>query len=336
MTLSFIDDAPDAPDAVNALLYGPPGAGKTAGACSSPGPILYLNAEGPNALAFGRKIARGRGTTIHEVRVDPKAGGMRKALTEIVAHVRSGGEPVCRTLVVDTVGRIREGLINELVQRGSKNTLQQFGQVNEHLSSFVQALRDLPVNLVLLAHESVEDSDGDRIVRPMIGGQQAEMIPAEVDVVAYCSALREGDKVEYVAQFVESKGRRAKDRSGGLGLYAPIDLSVWFSTFREALGAPVGGEQPLPESETEPDRIDAERVEALTAALRELQVKRGTARSWLIEAGCESVPTDLQAAIAGLTPEQADVLQNHVDNVRADLEAATAEEPAVEPQGAAA
>lgn len=332
MTLSFAEQEA-VPTVVNVLLYGPPGAGKTAGACSAPGPILYVNAEGPNALAFGRKVARDRETEIHEVRINPKGGGTRQALSEVVAHVKSGAEPRCLTVVVDTVGRIREGLINELVQRGSRNTLQQFGQVNEHLATFVQSLRDLPVNLVVLAHESVEDSDGDRIVRPMIGGQQAEMIPADVDIVAYCSALREGDKVEYVGQFVESKGRRAKDRSGGLGLYAPIDLSAWFHMFREALG----GDPDEPQTALEPvERVDDELATALISSLRELKVKRGTARSWLIDAGCESVPADLEQAIKGLTPSQAEDLLDRLDNLRADLAAAEDAEPAAEPEGAAA
>ena len=58
------------PSTVNVLLYGPAGAGKSTAAASAPGPVMFINLEGPNALHYARKSAREAGTEVLEVRVD--------------------------------------------------------------------------------------------------------------------------------------------------------------------------------------------------------------------------------------------------------------------------
>lgn len=254
--LNFIEES-IAPEHFNVLLYGPPGSGKSTAAATAPGPILWLNAEGGNALAFARKVARERGTSIFEVRIDAKnrTPGVKQTLDEAYLHVKNGRAPEPQTVVVDTVGKLREALAEQIAGKGHP-TIQQWGDISQALGGFVKALRDLPVNLILLAHEDVsDDADAGRIVRPMIGGKQTELIPGEVDVVAYCGAVRGDDgTVRYVAQLVESKGRRAKDRSGGLGNTRDLDLSEWLSTFRSALGA-----EPVPWEE----KADGEPQETL-------------------------------------------------------------------------
>lgn len=229
--------APPAPDTVNLLAYGPPGSGKTTFAATAPGPVLVVNAEGPGALSYARKTAAERGTEIHEVRLDPLVP-VRNTLLQVVQHLRSGADPVPRTVVVDTLGKVRDMLVDQIVEKGTRNSLPQYGQVADILGKFVGVLRDLPVNVVLIAHEDVADGDqGDRIVRPLIGGQLTEKIPGEVDVVAYCGAVRDDSAgtVRYVGQLVEGRGRRAKDRSGGLGTSRDLDLSEWLEAYRAAL-----------------------------------------------------------------------------------------------------
>lgn len=231
----FFAAAPEAPEHINVLLYGPPGSGKSTAAATAPGPILWVNAEGPNALAYARKTAAERGTQILEVRLE-RGQDIRQTLHDVLAHVRSGADPVPQTVVVDTIGKVREGLIKQLVSPGAKNSLQQFGEVARVLGEFVRFLRDEPVNLVVLAHREVADADGgDRIVRPLIGGALTESVPADMDIEAFCARITVEDEPRYVGQFVEERGREAKDRSGGLGKWRELDLGEWFVAFRDAL-----------------------------------------------------------------------------------------------------
>ena len=248
--LTFVE-APPVPEHVNVLAYGPPGAGKSTFAATSPGPILWVNAEGPGALAYARKTAAQRGTEILEVRLD-ESQPVRDVLREVIRYVRSTpeGQPRPSTVVVDTIGKVRDLLIAQIVKPGSSQSLRQFGQVADVVGRFVAALRDLPVNLVLIAHEDVADAEGgDRIVRPLIGGKLTEQIPGEVDIVTYCGVARdEQGRARYMGQLVEARGRRAKDRSGALGEVRDLDLSEWIAVYRAALmpdesDVPWGGEE---------------------------------------------------------------------------------------------
>lgn len=233
--LSFVQ-APPAPTTFNLLLFGPPGSGKSTAAASAPGNKLWLNAEGPGALAYARRIATERGTQIHEVAVGVKVGPIKETLQAAVVHVREGREPKIDTIVVDTLGKVRDGLAKQI--GGNQPTIQQWGQVGDLVNDFVVALRDLPVNVVFLAHEDIkDDEDAGRIVEPMIGGKAQRTVPGEVDIVAYCSVLA-GDKdspARYVGQLVAAKGRRAKDRSGSLGAFRDLDLTEWHETYCSAL-----------------------------------------------------------------------------------------------------
>lgn len=230
--LTFVP-APAAPESFNACIYGPSGSGKSTAAATAPGPILWVNLEGPGALAHARKTAAARGTEIHEVRLghtdDP-----RVTLRQVVQHLQSGAEPRCRTLVVDTIGKVRDQLAAAI--GGNHPQLQHWGQVAREIDDFIRAARDLPQNLVLIAHEEIKDGDGDvRITRPMIGGASTEKVIAEMDVVGYAGRLESEDGVRYVAQLVQRNGRRAKDRSDGLGTVRDLDLTEWLGAFRAAL-----------------------------------------------------------------------------------------------------
>lgn len=235
----IFNDAPTVPDTFNVLLYGKPKSGKSTAAATAPGPILWVNAEGPGALGFARKTAQARGTEIFEIVVDQKQTSTTDLLDNVYRHVKSGAAPSCQTVVVDTLAKVRDQLIAQLVVKGSKASLPQYGQVADKLGGFIEALRNLPVNLILLAHVDAKDSEEGRMVDPLIGGALTEKIPGEVDVVAYTSSVVDDDGARrYYGQLVEARGRIAGDRSGGLagdrGI-RELDLSEWLYTYRKAL-----------------------------------------------------------------------------------------------------
>lgn len=230
--LPFVEE-PAAPDTLNVLLYGPPGSGKTTAAATAPGPVMWLNAEGGNALAYARKTARERGTRLLELRLDPKETNVKQMLGEAYLYVKK--HPEIRTVVVDTLAKVRESLVQQI--GGDTPKIQDWGAVAKILKDFVKSFRDLPVNLVLIAHEDVsDDAEAGRIVTPLIGGTLNQIIPGEVDVVAYCRAFRTDEGVRYRGRLVETRGCYAKDRSGGLGEARDLDLTEWLGAFRHALG----------------------------------------------------------------------------------------------------
>ncbi len=144
-----------------------------------------------------------------------------------------------QTVVVDTIARSGTRSSRQIVTPGARNSLQQYGEVARILREFILAMRDEPVNLVLIAHQDVQDAEGERIVQALIGGALTAEIPGEVDVVAYTHSYKDEESGErgYVGQLVEAKGRIAGDRSGGLGTVRDLDLSEWLETYRRALAS---------------------------------------------------------------------------------------------------
>ena len=107
------------------------------------------------------------------------------------------------------------------------------------LERFCKILRDLPINVVLLAQELVveDKSDGGGFERLPVTGTSNPMLGtklmAMVDVVAYLGRVdptTEQPETRYVAQLVTANGRRGKDRSGLLGKARDVELAEWFTT----------------------------------------------------------------------------------------------------------
>jgi hypothetical protein len=224
----ILDVNPPPPKTINVVLFGPPKSGKTTAALTAPGPILVLNLEGPNALAYARKNAQGK--EVHVLTVHPDEDP-RPALKECVRLLL---EDTYGTFVIDTIGKYRDQLARAI--GGDQPSLPQWGQISKSLIDAIRTLRDLPVNTVLIAHENIRDSDdGDRIIEPLIGGKATGDIMGEADVIAYCRPVQsEEHGVQYVGQLVEARGRRAGDRSGALGTVRPLDLSEWIATYTAA------------------------------------------------------------------------------------------------------
>lgn len=243
MSLAFVEPTTSASH-FSCLLYGPEGVGKSVAAASAPGPILYLNADAKDGLRFARHKFAGK--DIREVRVT----GLQ-VLYDAVLYVQEN--PDVQTVVLDTVGTAYQAVLRDVARDDKHPTLPEYGDTGTHIERFVEALIELPVNVVLVSHDmTVEvagvENDGTlaREQMPMVGTSKpglSKKLMQLVSIVGFCGVRYEGEEREFVAQLFEGHGRRAKDRTSALGDVRPMDLEEWSAAIGQlyAPGAAANG-----------------------------------------------------------------------------------------------
>src|SRR5579875_435622 len=203
MPLSFAPP-PSATPTLNVLLYGPPKTGKTTGAASAPGPILYLNLDLPNAARFAHLL---HGGEIREAQFE----GLQ-TLNDVVHELHSGNTDY-RTVVVDPVGDLHRALLEEASDRAVRPTLNAYGDTSTYVERFCRSLCQAPVNVVLVCHDyEVRDEATGEVMRlPWTGTSNPRLgraLMGMVDIVGYTGVVEDEEgELTYVAQLVPAKGR---------------------------------------------------------------------------------------------------------------------------------
>lgn len=221
-SLTFVD--PDEQDArYRVVLWAAPGEGKSVGAASAPDPILVLSADRPGAYRYARRHHGGK--DIREVRYEN-----RQTLAHVHAYLKGDGQGV-RTVVLDPFGGIYDRLVEEIGGREPKP--EHYQQVNKALLKFLYAMRDFDINLVLVAHERLNDGKGgDGKLYPNLGGPALiNRVLAESDIVAHVEREPggQGEAPRYMAQLTPVRNLVCKESTGLLGDRRPLDLSEWFT-----------------------------------------------------------------------------------------------------------
>jgi hypothetical protein len=236
--MEFVD--PGAATYINVLLFGPPKTGKTTGAATAPGAVLYFNVDLPNATGYAhQRDTEGR---VMEPRIAPPQQGKAPVfdlMTEIA--IAAHQKPTRDTVVVDPLGELYRRLLEEQTNRTRRPTLDQRGNATTDVERWCRAMCEAPVNFVIVAHEMTADKGEEGLISmPFTGsksGSQSGLGPkimGMVDVIGFTAAVDvEGkDEPEYVAQLVPGKGRQAGSRFSALMAgpgYRPIDLAEWFA-----------------------------------------------------------------------------------------------------------
>lgn len=249
MTLAF--RKPDGDQVyANILLYGGPKTGKSIGASSAPPGVLFLNLDLPNATRTARAM-RPDGSLM-----EVEFQGFQTLVDTIHALNQQSGngtDRVIETVVVDPLGELYRLLLEEASDRAVRPTLPQRGDVSIHIERFCRGLCEADVNVVLVAHEVTSKDEGTGLherlpwtgtSNPALGSKLMGM----VDIVGYTGVIEKEDGTkDYVAQLVNSQGRRGGDRFDVLGDWRTLDLTEWVGLAR---GANAHATEPLAE---EPD-----------------------------------------------------------------------------------
>lgn len=215
----------------NVVLYGPEGTGKTVGALSAPSPVLLLNAEGENAAHFARTIY----SNVHEIPV-PMSGGAKDLLDEALLWLRdTDAGKATQTVVLDSLSEIHGAILRDMSKDPDHPTLPERGDTNTWLERYAMSLRDLPLNVVIVAHETWTKDDVTGVIErsPYAGTSNVafgkKFTGPFADIVGYTARVDEDGGTRFMAQLVDGNGRRAKNRGGVLGKFAELNLTEWFA-----------------------------------------------------------------------------------------------------------
>ena len=226
--LAFVDPH-EVDDTYRVVLWAAPGSGKSVVAASAPGPILVLSADRPSAYKYARKHHAPK--VINEVRYRDAS-----TLDAVYRYLRD--HPETRSFVLDPFTNVYDALAD--AAPAGREGGPDYQWVNKKLLGFVKSLRVFDINVILVAHEKLNDGKkGDGKLYPALGGPALiNKVLAEVDICAHVEMRRADDgSVTNVAQLQPTDSLVCKESASGgaLGPRRIADLTRWFEVASEAL-----------------------------------------------------------------------------------------------------
>jgi hypothetical protein len=137
----------------------------------------------------------------------------------------SAGKHPFRSVILDSLTEVQKRTINAVAGQNIPQGKDWQAVLNK-LDNLVRAFRDLtlnpikPVEIVIFICGSKEYGTAEHaVIRPMLQGQMANLLPYSVDVMAYMEVGVGADGgLERRALFANVQGVAAKDRTGKLGV----------------------------------------------------------------------------------------------------------------------
>ena len=158
---------------MNTVLYGEAGTGKTTIAASYPGPVLFIDCseKGTDSIRDMKGVDVIRAETWEEV--DHAywylLKGKHKYKT-VVVDTLSQGQDLAIAMHLREKGKVAE--TGSMSNWGGDMKRGDWGAVSTILKTFVIAMRDLPINVVFIAHDRVfggEEEDDESVIAPSVG-----------------------------------------------------------------------------------------------------------------------------------------------------------------------
>lgn len=235
---------------IKALIYGPPGAGKTTLAASahahkSMGPVLFCNVEG-GTMAITDPATYGA-KTIPDV-VDFKSFA---ELDKVFLHLLKN-PGVYNTLVIDSVSELQKFNVDAIVQakidKGGKNRdeddifLEDYGTSAKQMRRVLRKFRDLPMHVILTCHDMPYSKEDNAPIGPALTPALRGSVLGYMDIVGYMFTDSEKDAATKETVITHKLLTRpagrwvAKDRSPGMRLGTIITNPTFSIIHDRALG----------------------------------------------------------------------------------------------------
>ena len=167
---------------IKMLVYGQPGIGKSTMALSAPNPVLFDFDGGVQRVNVAFQCPTLQVKSWEEA---------LQALEEL-----KGGEVDCKTIVIDTAGKMLDFMSDYIMRNDSKmrmrdgsRSLKGDGARKVMFQNFLREVAMMGKNIVFVAHEREEKDGETKIVRPEIGGSSASDLMKELDLVGYVQAV---------------------------------------------------------------------------------------------------------------------------------------------------
>ncbi|MBX3045102.1 MAG: ATP-binding protein [Candidatus Kapabacteria bacterium] len=169
-----------------ALLYGEPGAGKTSTALSSSKPILFDFDGGVQRCEFrtGKDIVR------------------ISKWTEITSSFAKFDEMLADydTIVIDTVDNCLKYIriyIEDSDYKMKTNKLQMYGRMKDEFELFLNRIKNMNKNVVLIAHSTTEEQNGVQRTIPKITGGSRDIVASTSDYIGYMRMINNQRTVNF-------------------------------------------------------------------------------------------------------------------------------------------
>jgi hypothetical protein len=158
------------PQTLKALIYGQAGMGKTTLALSAPKPLLLDFDNGVHRVNYGHQTDTVQINSWNEA-------------IEVLKEDLSAYE----TIVVDTIGKMMDYIINYIVPVGNPR-IQDWGKINQEFTNFNRSISSLHKNVIYVGHRDVRKEGDDTVFVPALREKSYTAIVTELDLLGYVEA----------------------------------------------------------------------------------------------------------------------------------------------------